>query len=248
MATINNSADQQVTQYNILTGGASNVINNVAPSSTSGVPVISQGASSQPVFGTAVVAGGGTGNTTFTAYSVIAAGTTATGAFQNVSGLGSSGNVLTSNGAGALPTWQAVSGPTYTTGTWTPVVNFGGATTGITYTVQNGQYSQIGNVVFCTFFIQINSKGSATGTATITGLPVSTGTNGGNMSSAMGYSNFLNTTNQSNYVSYSLILNASSTSIRLFQTSVNNTATAVMTNSCFASGTQLSADFFYTTA
>lgn len=50
---------------------------------------------------------GGTGNTTFTAYSVICAGATATGAFQNVSGVGTSGQVLTSNGAGALPTWQA---------------------------------------------------------------------------------------------------------------------------------------------
>ncbi len=50
---------------------------------------------------------GGTGNTTFTAYSVICAGTTATGAFQNVSGVGTSGQVLTSNGAAALPTWQA---------------------------------------------------------------------------------------------------------------------------------------------
>src|ERR1700678_1338774 len=45
----------------------------------------------------------GTGNTTFTAYSVICAGTTATGAFQNVSGLGNGGQVLTSNGSGALP-------------------------------------------------------------------------------------------------------------------------------------------------
>lgn len=53
-----------------------------------------------------IVAGGGTGNSTFTAYSVICAGTTATGAFQNVSGLGSSAQVLTSNGAAALPTWQ----------------------------------------------------------------------------------------------------------------------------------------------
>ena len=49
---------------------------------------------------------GGTGNTTFTAYSVICAGTTATGAFQNVVGLGNSGEQLTSNGAGLLPTWQ----------------------------------------------------------------------------------------------------------------------------------------------
>src|ERR1700678_2530709 len=58
--------------------------------------------------GTAVsVSNGGTGNTAFTAYSVICAGTTATGTFQNVSGLGTSGQVLTSNGASALPTWQS---------------------------------------------------------------------------------------------------------------------------------------------
>lgn len=50
---------------------------------------------------------GGTGNTTFTAYSLICAGTTATGAFQNVSGVGTTGQVLTSNGAGQLPTWQS---------------------------------------------------------------------------------------------------------------------------------------------
>lgn len=49
---------------------------------------------------------GGTGNNTFTAYSVLCAGTTSTGAFQNVSGVGSANQVLTSNGAGALPSWQ----------------------------------------------------------------------------------------------------------------------------------------------
>ncbi len=49
---------------------------------------------------------GGTGNSTFTAYSVICAGTTATGAFQNVVGLGNAGEQLTSNGPGLLPTWQ----------------------------------------------------------------------------------------------------------------------------------------------
>lgn len=96
-----------LTNHNVLIGAGTATITNVAPSATSGIPFISQGSAADPLFGTAVVAGGGTGNTTFTAYSVICAGTTATGAFQNVSGLGSSGNVLTSNGAGALPTWQA---------------------------------------------------------------------------------------------------------------------------------------------
>lgn len=51
---------------------------------------------------------GGTGNTTFTAYSVICAGTTATGNFQNAVGLGTADQVFTSNGAGALPSWKSL--------------------------------------------------------------------------------------------------------------------------------------------
>jgi len=54
------------------------------------------------------VADGGTGASTFTAYSVICAGTTATGAFQNVVGVGNVGEVLTSAGAAALPAWAAL--------------------------------------------------------------------------------------------------------------------------------------------
>jgi len=105
-----------VTQYYTLVGAASNGITSIAPSATAGIPLVSGGSAANPSYTTAVVAGGGTGNTTFTAYSIIAAGTTATGAFQNVVGVGSSGQVLTSNGAAALPTWQAV--PMVAT-TWT---------------------------------------------------------------------------------------------------------------------------------
>ena len=56
------------------------------------------------------VAYGGTGNTSATAYAVQCGGTTSTGAFQSVSGVGTSGQVLTSAGAGALPTWQTPGG------------------------------------------------------------------------------------------------------------------------------------------
>ena len=76
MPTIINPSDQTITQYNVQTGGASNLLNNVSPGSTSGIAIISQGAASQPIFGTVVTAGGGTGLTS----------------------PGSSGNVLTSNG------------------------------------------------------------------------------------------------------------------------------------------------------
>ena len=58
------------------------------------------------VTGTLPVGNGGTGRTTATtAYGLIAAGTTATGAQQTVSP-GTSGQVLTSNGSSALPSFQ----------------------------------------------------------------------------------------------------------------------------------------------
>lgn len=57
----NNSLNYQPTQYNVVTGGANSTINSVAPSATSGVPLISQGSSAQPTFGTATASGGGTG-------------------------------------------------------------------------------------------------------------------------------------------------------------------------------------------
>ena len=81
--------------------------------------------------GTSVdVAHGGTGNTTFTAYTLLCAGTTATGIFQNVINVGTSGQVLTSNGAGALPTWTSVAGGTVTSvsGTVNRITSTGGAT------------------------------------------------------------------------------------------------------------------------
>lgn len=61
------------------------------------------GAGSIPV--PLTVALGGTGRATATAYGVIIGGTTATGAFQSVA-VGTAGQVLTSNGAGAAPTME----------------------------------------------------------------------------------------------------------------------------------------------
>ncbi len=73
-----------------------------------------------------VVSSGGTGANTFTAYSVICGGTTATGPFQNVAGLGTLGFVLTSAGAGQLPVWSAPA----TSGTVTSIATNNGVTGG----------------------------------------------------------------------------------------------------------------------
>lgn len=68
----------------------------------------------QDVTGTVVVTGGadltvpdgGTGLSSTTAYAVLCGGTTSTAALQSIASVGTSGHRLTSNGAGALPTFQ----------------------------------------------------------------------------------------------------------------------------------------------
>ena len=57
------------------------------------------------------VSQGGIGVASTTAYGILAGGTTTTGAIQNT-GVGTAGQVLTSNGAGALPTFQTITTPT----------------------------------------------------------------------------------------------------------------------------------------
>lgn len=123
---------QALTQYDVLTGGSTaSTINQVAPSATSGVPLISQGSTTQPTFGTAVVAGGGTGDTSFTAYMPITGGTSTTGALQSVA-TGTAGQFLAYVSSSALPAWTGsgtgvvtkVNVQTFTaSGTYTPTTN-----------------------------------------------------------------------------------------------------------------------------
>jgi len=159
-----------VTKYDVLVGGASQTIANVAPSATSGVPLISQGAASNPTFGTAVVAGGGTGVVTMTtAYAPVCAGTTATGALQVAStGLSTPGWVLTSTGAGSLPTFQAAPG---STGITTVAIQT------FVYTGAGQTYTPTTNMKYCV--IQCLGGGGGGGGATLTGAAQVSGGGGG---------------------------------------------------------------------
>lgn len=136
------------------------------------------------------VADGGTGNSSQTAYSLVCGGTTTTGAFQAVGPNASTNALLYSTGASSLPSFSTtgtpyVSGISFdsgtntlnsyiATGTWTPVLSFGGGTTGITYSTQEGNYTKIGKVIVAQFSLILTNKGSSTGAATITGLPENT--------------------------------------------------------------------------
>lgn len=91
-------------QYQIPVFTTSTNIAGITPSATSGVPLISQGSSANPAFGTTVVAGGGTGVTSFTAYAPVVGGTTTTGALQSTA-VGTAKQVLVSGGSGAVPNY-----------------------------------------------------------------------------------------------------------------------------------------------
>ncbi len=63
----------------------------------------------------------------------------------------------------------------YEEGTWTPVLQLGGVSTGITYGAATlGRYTKIGNLVSVTAMLTLTSKGSSTGAAQIAGLPFAT--------------------------------------------------------------------------
>lgn len=92
-------------------------VNVTAPAflTATGGPITTSGTIALSYSGTAIpVSSGGTGiNTTSPAYGVLAAGTTPTNPFQNI-GTGTNGQVLTSNGAGVLPSFQNSSAGTVT--------------------------------------------------------------------------------------------------------------------------------------
>lgn len=221
------------TQHDILLGAASNGITNLAPSATTGTPLISAGASADPAFSTTFAINDTNGTATITGnthsvvpgfyvnntdtvgtaiVSSVATGTANAGFFSsgqsgttkywnfgqnptastpsngfNVSfssgqGDPSTGTVVIScatTGNVNFPTSISLAGGTalssYVEGTFTPVLAFGGASTGITYSTQVGKYTRIGNIIYFSIGIALSSKGSSTGGATITGLPVNSG-------------------------------------------------------------------------
>lgn len=127
------NAQWQTPNHSVPIGrGSGTGFKSTGPSSTSGQPLISQGASSDPVFGTATVPGGGTGATSFTSNlpligngtGAIAQGTRGgnTTSFATTSGALTSGNCVSIDANGNF-------------------VAFGGSCGGTTVATQSGDYT-----------------------------------------------------------------------------------------------------------
>jgi hypothetical protein len=103
-----NSSGSFAGSANMTFDGTKLTVGNILDSGlTATKPVFTDASKNLVSTGTLGVDQGGTGLSTTTAYSVVFTGTTATGNFQATAGPGTSGYILTSNGAGALPTFQA---------------------------------------------------------------------------------------------------------------------------------------------
>ena len=165
------------TNHAVQIGNSTNSLSSVAVGSTGQVLIGATGA--DLAFGALGVNSGltqngvvlGNGSSALSATSagtngqVLLGGTSAAPAFATLTS--TAGSVAYTPGSNALN----IDVTNYVTSTvWTPVLTFGGSSTGITYTTQTGYYAQIGHLVIAQFSIILSSKGTQTGNMNITGL------------------------------------------------------------------------------
>lgn len=89
--------------FNLLLGNGTAAISGITPSATVGIPVVSAGASANPIYGTASVAGGGTGQVTLAAFGVLIGN--GTSGIASVAPSATAGIGLVSQGASANPVY-----------------------------------------------------------------------------------------------------------------------------------------------
>lgn len=151
------------------------------------------------------------------------------------------GNFISTSGAGNTIT---ISG-SYVQNTWTPTLAFGGSSVGITYSLQEGFYSRIGNTVFYAGAIILTSKGAQVGAATIEGLPFSEAVAVNTVQFGLLVESFL--TFSVGFTNIWQLNTPSSTQLQLFQGAGTGISQAQLTDVNFANNTQLSFTGFYFT-
>ena len=164
------------TNHNVLVGAGAADFTNVAPSATSGLALVSAGSAADPTFGAVALGAsgsvsgtlpfnfGGTGQTSaFNADGVIYASSTSALASTTV---GTSGQILTSNGSGNAPTFQALSTSSFVAPTVQKFTSGSG-----TYTLPTSPRSPL--------YIRVTAVGGGGGGGAGLGTGSNSGTNGG---------------------------------------------------------------------
>jgi len=116
--------------------------------------------------GTGVTTSTGTGNTVLSAAPTLSGNVTLSTGNLIISTAGKGIDFSATSGAGTSELLAD-----YEEGTWTPVVNFGGADGGSSYLLQSGYYTKVGNQVTAWCYAEIIAASAATGVMTVSGLP-----------------------------------------------------------------------------
>ena len=151
------------------------------------------------------------------------------------------GNLIVANGQGvdfsATPgTGTSELFADYEEGNWTPVVSFGGGSTGITGSFV-GKYTKIGREVFGYCTLAFSSKGSSAGAMSVAGLPFTSGTVSTFATPAAFVSNLALALQLQSWI------NETDTSITVQK--MNLTATASVVNTDIANNTRIDLSFSY---
>jgi len=134
----------------------------------------------------------------------------------------------------------------YVEGTWTPSFTFGAGST--TYTTQDGYYTRVGNLVYCTFKLEINSLSTPSGTLILGGLPIAAGNHtggagvGGVVSTSINYET--NKSSSPTNTELGIITNKNTQTANLVF-SDNGVAPFTATPAMLNNGSVLEASFFY---
>lgn len=122
---------------------------------------------------------------------------------------------------------------------WVPVLAFGGSSAGITYGNIYAHCTKIGRLVVATGDVTLTSKGSATGNATLAGLPFANGTGGITGSVLHYYANFSGLTGNPR-----IEVVASASAGTFYQS--GTAATTVLTDAAFTNTTRFTFILHYT--
>jgi len=175
------------------------------------------------VTGTLPVANGGTGSAT---QNFVDLTTT-----QSINGVKTFMDTIIVNKGIRFPATQSASTNVntlddYEEGTWTPILGGNASTSGQTYVYQIGRYTKIGRLVYCTFEVQLSTKGTITTRANILGLPFTTSGTGTYLDAgSVVISFFQNLASNQIYLSGYLIGN-----ITQLELTATNTATTIQNN------------------
>ncbi len=121
----------------------------------------------------------------------------------------------------------------YEEGNWVPALNFGGAVTGITYATQMGRYTKVGRKLSVTGSLVLTSKGSATGAATIAGLPFMSANDGIPVAATIGFASGLS------MISGAVIATIAANSDRLTLYHSASGSAAALSNANFSNSAQI---------